>query len=126
MSTDHVLHQRNTSAPASKNQLPPQAGVQGFKSFAIRKGNARELNRAGNPWGQCRYLFALTEIRLLISTRNQCPPSIALMRLLSDLVSHSREQGCGMLLPSTISSPSSHWEHNIGGKEKEGIALLIY
>lgn len=47
-----------------------------------------------------RHLFALTEVRLLIFTRKWCPPSTAVVRLLNYLVSHSREQGCGMLLPS--------------------------
>lgn len=58
--------------------------------------------------------------------KNQCTPSAAVMGLLNYLVLHSREQGCEKLLPSAISSYSCHWGYNIGGKEKEVFALLIY
>ena len=31
-----------------------------------------------------------------------------------------------MLLPSATASYLCHWGHDIGGKKKEGFALLIY
>jgi len=65
-------------------------------------------------------------MRLLIFTRNQRPLSAAVIGLLNSLVLPSREQGCGMLLPSATASYLCHWGHDIGGKKKEGFALLIY
>lgn len=52
MSTAHVLHQRNTSAPASKNQLfLPRLGYGAFKALSgcHRQGHVREPTQAGSP-----------------------------------------------------------------------------
>lgn len=72
-------------------------------SLRKRKGKVRRLMQAGSLRG-CTYLFALTKMKFLIFTRNQCPTSTAVIRLLKMWchIQVSRDVGCSCQEPFPV------------------------